>query len=302
MNYLGVFGHVVIDNIVRVPELPRLNASIGIDSRQRFFGGTGANLARMASSLGVTTSLASFVGEDFPRDYFDALKSDGIDLEDLRVIEGYSTPTCYVFTDGKNQLNFIDQGPMKVAPKFDVLKHTVKSSEIIHIGTGRPEYYKKVVDFADGLKREISFDPGQEIHYVYDSKSLRSLLNSAKYFFVNSAELKTALKLLKLKRTKDILDRVEVLIQTKGDKGSKIHTQDETFTIPAIKPKRFVDATGAGDAFRAGFYAALSRNYDLERCGYAGAIASSLVIGTLGAQTKLPKWNNIKTRIKRYSQ
>jgi len=302
MNFLGVFGHVVIDYIAKVPKFPKPNASIAISSKNIFFGGTGANIARMASRLGVKTSLASFVGEDFPLDFYKVLKNDGIELNDLRVVKGYPTPMCFVFTDGKNQLNFIEQGPMKDAHKFKVLEHTVKSSELVHIGTGRPKHYEKVVALGKKLGKDMAFDPGQEIHYVYDSKTFRNILRSARYFFCNQGELKKALRFLRLRRTEDILEHVDVLILTRGERGSKIYTKDEKFSIPAIKPRKFVDATGAGDAYRAGFYAALSRNHELDVCGFAGTAASSLVIETLGAQTKLPSWKDIKARLKIHSQ
>jgi ribokinase len=302
MNYLGVFGHVVIDYIIDIPRFPKANASIGIESQERYFGGTAGNMARMASRFGVKTSLASFVGKDFPRDYYNALKEDDVVLDDLRVVKGYNTPTCFVFTDGKNQYNFINQGPMKDIQKFEVLEYSVWSAEVVHIGTGKPDYYKKVIKYCEELGKDVAFDPGQEIHYVYNSKKFKDVLEHAKYFFCNETELKKARDLLGLRRTKQLLDYVDVLIVTKGGKGSEIHAEGAKYDIPAFKPKRFTDSTGAGDAYRAGFYAALSRNLDLKRCGLAGAAASSLVVETLGAQTKIPSWDEIIARLKSRSQ
>jgi sugar/nucleoside kinase (ribokinase family) len=302
MNFLGVFGHVVIDYIIGIPRFPKANASIGIESQERYFGGTAGNLARMASRFGVKTSLASFVGEDFPKDYYGALKEDDVVLDDLHVVKGYSTPTCFVFTDGKNQYNFINQGPMRDMHKFNVLEYSVWSSEVVHIGTGRPEYYKNVANYCDELDKEIAFDPGQEIHYVYNAKKFRDMIELAKYFFCNESELKRARGFLNLKRTKQLLDYVDILIVTKGEKGSEIYAEGTKFNIPAIRPRRFVDSTGAGDAYRAGFYAALSRKFDFRKCGLAGAAASSLVVETLGPQTKIPSWDKIIARLRPRSQ
>jgi sugar/nucleoside kinase (ribokinase family) len=302
MNFLGVFGHVVLDYVISVPRFPEPNASIAVKSQKVYFGGTGANLARMAARMGVKTSLASFVGEDFPRDYYDALKREGVELEDLQVMKGYSTPVCYVFSDGKNQMNFIDQGPMSDSHEFDLLKRTIRFSSLVHVGTGNPEYYERVVAYANKLKKDVAFDPAQEIHYVYNSKQFKNIIRSAKYFFCNEVELRKAFKFLNSRKIDKVLDYVDVLILTRGEKGSRIYTKDEGLTIPAVKPKKFVDATGAGDAYRAGFYAALSRGYDLNVCGHAGAIASSLVVESLGAQTKIPNWDDIKGKLKTYVQ
>src|SRR5467141_2399393 len=113
-NYLGAFGHVVMDHIVTLRRLPRPNTSIEILGRRRSFGGTAGNLTRAAARLGVKTALASFVGEDFPSDYREALRRQGVDLTDLRAIRGATTPTAWIFSDSAgNQIAIIDQGPMK---------------------------------------------------------------------------------------------------------------------------------------------------------------------------------------------
>src|SRR5204863_221419 len=98
-NSLGAFGHVAIDHIVTLRRLPRPNTSIEILGRRRSFGGTAGNLSRAAACLGVNTSLASFVGEDFPSDYRKALRKDGVDLTDLRPIRGATTPTAWIPSD-----------------------------------------------------------------------------------------------------------------------------------------------------------------------------------------------------------
>src|ERR1700704_6569002 len=100
-NFLGAFGHVALDYIITLRRLPRPNTSIEIVTR-----------------LGVKTALASFVGDDFPDDYRDALQREGVDLTDLRAIRGTATPTAWIFSDrAGNQMAVIDQGPMKDAAR-----------------------------------------------------------------------------------------------------------------------------------------------------------------------------------------
>src|SRR3989442_15928942 len=116
VNFLGVFGPVVLDYIANLESLPTPNTSVQILDRERYFGGTGGNIARISARLGVRTALASFVGEDFPKEYRDSLKSDGVDLTDLRVVRGVTTPTAWIFTDPRgNQIAIVDQGPMRYA-------------------------------------------------------------------------------------------------------------------------------------------------------------------------------------------
>jgi len=301
-NFLGVFGHVILDYIANLESLPEPNTSVQIIDRQRFFGGTGGNIARIAARLGVPTALASFVGEDFPPEYRDALAADGVDLTDLCVVPGTSTPTAWIFTDRQgNQVAIVDQGPMKSAAKYEVLSHTVETSEIIHLGTGRPEYYAKIAAMAARLGKRVAFDPSQEIHYVYTPATFRSLLRRAEIFFGNQAEMKRALGFVNRKRPADLLEWTDIVVMTRGDKGSTILSSEGKVDIPAISSRRVVDVTGAGDAYRAGFYAGLSRGLDLRHCGLLGSAVSGFVIERRGTQTNIPTWDQAVARASRHA-
>src|SRR5437867_764913 len=151
-NFLAAFGHVAMDYIVSLRRLPTPNTSIEILDRKRYFGGTAGNLARAAARLGVKVSLASFVGADFPADYRVALNEDRVDTTDLRTVRNANTPTVWVFSDPKgNQMAIVDQGPMKDAAHLPLLRHSVKDVDLVHIGTGRPEYYLRVARLASSL-------------------------------------------------------------------------------------------------------------------------------------------------------
>ena len=297
-NYLGVFGHVVVDNIFNVTGLPKVNSSTATTGREIVHGGTGANIAMIASCLGVKTALASFVGEGFPNEYHDILKNAGIDLTDLRVVDGYSTPQAWIFVDSEqNQMTIFDQGPMADAAKFELQRHTVETSKIVHIGTGRPKYYQKVVELASSMGKKVSFDPAQELSYVYTPETFRMILQHANYFFANESELATALAYLGVKDKGGLLEFVDVLVVTKGEKGSEIITPDESIFVPTIESETVMDITGAGDAYRAGFYAGLQKELDLERCGLMGSATASFVIEKKGPQANMPKWEQVERRI-----
>ncbi len=301
-NYLGAFGHVVLDYIVTVPRLPRPNTSIQILDRQRYFGGTAGNLARAAARLGLATSLASFVGPDFPDDYWEALAREGVDLRDLRKIPAHTTPTAWVFSDRRgDQMAIIDQGPMKDAARRPVLRHSVRDVELVHLGTGRPEYYAKVADYAEDLGRAVSFDPSQEIHYVYDARLFRRLMARADYFFGNEAEIAAAKRFMRVTSTQGLLRHAAVVVATLGAKGSVVFTRERRHRIPRVRPRRVVDVTGAGDAYRAGFYAGLAHGYDPRRCGILGSAVASFVVEAKGTQTNLPTWTRALRRASPYA-
>jgi len=285
-NFVGVFGHVNLDHIMTLERLPSPNTSIEVVSERLYFGGTGGNIARSCAALGVPVALASFVGRDFPVDYGDALSSTGVDTTDLTVVRDSLTPTCWIMSDGDgNQFAVINQGPMKHQDRFRMQTHTIDSSEIVHFSTGRPGYYMEAAGRARNLGKRIAFDPSQEIHYVYTPDVFMKMLRGTEFFFCNESELDRAVELAGASRPGDLLKFTGNLIVTLGRRGSRIYRRDGTvLRIPPAGVDAPVDATGAGDAFRGGFYAALYRRLPLETCGLAGSITAASVISFRGPQ------------------
>ena len=291
-----------MDYIVSLRRLPTPNTSIEILDRDRYFGGTAGNLARAAARLGVKVSLASFVGADFPPDYREALAKEGVDTNDLRTISRANTPTAWVFSDPKgNQMAVVDQGPMKDAGRLPLLRHSVQDVDLVHLGTGRPEYYLRVAKLASALRRTIAFDPSQEIHYVYTARLFRELLRRSTYFFGNEAEIVRARRLARVTSTEGLLQAAEVVVATLGSRGSVIYSRDGRIRIPRVRPRKVVDVTGAGDAYRAGFYAGLSRGLDLHHCGILASAVASFVVEKKGTQSNLPTWSQVLGRARRHA-
>ncbi len=290
-NFVGIFGHVVLDHIMRVPRLPKAGITVPVEHHAISYGGTAGNMARVAGHLGVPVAVASFVGEDFPAEYRQALERDGVDLQDLRVVPGHLTPRAWILNGpGEEQATIIDQGPMAHAPEFELLEHAIRDSAWVHVGTGNPAYHRRVVRMAEQLGKAVAFDPSQEIHYMYTARPLRELMEAADIFFGNDVELGRALEMLDLGDPQALLGFVDTVVWTRGGRGSTILTKGRRLEIPSV-PVEVVDVTGAGDAYRGGFYAGLHRGWDLERCGLMGAVAASFVLEAKGPQGNLPSWD-----------
>lgn len=299
-NFLGVYGHTAIDIIYKADEFPKPNTCVELKDRQEHFGGTGANLARIAASLGVRTALASHVGDDFPKEYMEALRKSGVDVTDVVKVRGRRTPFVIMVSDAEhNQIGFVDQGAVLEQERLPIRTHTVDTSKFVHIGTGRPSYSLKVARRARWRKKVVCFDPAQEIHYVYTPETFRAVLENADIFFANVSELERAKQYLNLKEDVELLSYVKMVVNTRGREGSRIITQDDEVLVGTIQPDRVVDTTGAGDAFRAGFYAGLCRSLPVEECAWAGAAAASFVVEGIGAQSTLPTWEMVQRRASR---
>jgi adenosine kinase len=71
---------------------------------------------------------------------------------------------------------------------------------------------------------------------------------------------------------------------TRSEHGCLVVTRAATEEVPAAPIERFVDATGAGDLFAAGFLVGLSRGQDHRTSARLGALAAAEVIQHLGAR------------------
>ncbi len=86
-----------------------------------------------------------------------------------------------------------------------------------------------------------------------------------------------------------IADRgVKEVIMTQGSKGALIYSkeEDKIYNIPAVKPKRIIDTTGAGDTFFAGYVAARYKGKDVKDAGNFASKVASAKLESTGALNK----------------
>jgi adenosine kinase len=83
---------------------------------------------------------------------------------------------------------------------------------------------------------------------------------------------------------KDVTERVGALIITRGERGSTISAQGETFNVPVVPTDRVVDPTGVGDAYRAGLVKGLALRAPLQIAGRIGSVAAAYVLEKKGTQ------------------
>ncbi|MBN1677799.1 MAG: carbohydrate kinase family protein [Candidatus Thermoplasmatota archaeon] len=299
-NFLGVYGHAALDLIYSSNEFPKPNTCVELKGKKQHFGGTGANLARIAATLEVRTALACHVGDDFPKAFLEALKASGVDTADVVRLRGKRTPFIILVSDSEhNQIGFVDQGAVLEQEVLPIRTHTADSSKFVHIGTGRPSYMLKVAKRARKRKKTVAFDPAQELHYVYTAETFKAVLENTDIFFANTSELERARAYLNIVEDQELLSYVKMVVNTRGGEGSRIITEDDEILVGTIQPDKLVDTTGAGDGFRAGFYAGMSRSLPIEECAWVGASTASFVVESEGSQTTLPTWDMVQRRAAR---
>jgi sugar/nucleoside kinase (ribokinase family) len=287
--FLAVCGHTNIDVQLHVKELPKAGTSVPVLDRRTVWGGTACNIARHAAGLGVGVRLWSRVGDDFPADWREALVKDGVDLTHLDVAKGGRTPTCTILTDLLDRQCFaMDQGAMAAMaenPPAPALVDGLAAGGWLHVATGDRLAYAPVADAARKAGVLVALDPGQEITFQYDARSFEGMLGLADALFVNEAELRVACDFLGYGAPEQFLDHVDTVVVTRAEKGATLYrAKGKPAQVPAIATAHVVDPTGAGDAVRAGWYAALAQGRPMEQALRWGMAAASIVIRHPGPQ------------------
>ena len=83
---------------------------------------------------------------------------------------------------------------------------------------------------------------------------------------------------------KEITEKVEALIVTRGGEGSHIYTKEGLIEVPIVEPESISDPTGCGDAYRAGLLYGLVNNMDIEIAGKIASLMGSIKISCHGTQ------------------
>lgn len=272
MDFPGYFK----DNIL--PEkIHNLNVSFNIEELRENYGGTAGNIAYNLSLLNLHPCIIAAAGKDFDK-YQKYLKEKNINLDGVKIINNDFTAAAYIITDkADNQIAGFHMGAMKYDTDYNI-----KSGDLLLISPGNIHDMLRYQDQAQALKIPYIFDPGQTLPF-FQTEELRTLVNGAKVLITNDYELDLVIKKTGFSE-KQILELVEILVTTKGEKGSQIKTKKETIQVPIVKPKEVLDPTGAGDAYRAGFIYGLLYNKSLEICGYLGALSAVYAVEQYGTQ------------------
>ncbi len=297
--FLSVYGSITIDWIISLEDFPRMNTSADIVSKSKSLGGTAANVAVTASALGVPTALCTFIGDDFPKEYREFMGSKGLILDELIELKGQQSSTAYVVNDSKlDQKVLFYQGPPGHASEFGIeLTENALKSKFVHFCTGDPKYHLDMMKKVRNGDNLIAFDPAQEIHRLWNDEMMKIALERSDLMFCNRFEAESMLKYLHVDSFSEL--NFPFVLCTKGSDGSELYLDGRKIDIPVIKADKVVDATGAGDSFRAGFYAGQYRGLSIEESIITGAATASFIVEKVGALTNIPTWDQVMERADR---
>jgi len=276
-NNILISGSIVYDKIMDFPgkfsdhimpnKIHSLSVCFLVNKLRVNFGGTAGNIAYNLKLLGENPIILSQAGKDFG-EYKKWLKKNKISDKEIKIIKNKNTASAHIITDkSDNQITAMYLETMDVSR--GITKKIIKKYFPIAVAIISPGNTEDMFEAAKGYKKfNIPYiaDPGQQIT-IMTARQLEFLAKGAKVLMCNDYELALIMKTLRHKNIETLKRLVEILVVTYGANGSIIYDRDRKIKIKACKPKKIVDPTGAGDAYRAGFIKGMVLGWSLSKCG-----------------------------------
>lgn len=280
MSFAGRFA----DSIM-VDKLDHIAVSFLVDDLEVRRGGCAANISFGLAALGAVPLLVAAVGADFA-DYRSWLERHHVDCESVAYSQTRHTARFVCTTDaGHAQIASFYPGAMSEARQI-ALAPIVERAGILQqviIAPNDPDAMLRHTDECRELGIPFVADPSQQLSSS-DGETIRRFISGAAVLLSNEYES----ALIEQKTGWDaesILNEVGVRVVTLGAAGARVEVRgEEPITVRAVADVTAVEPTGVGDAFRAGFVAALQAGQDLLHAAQAGCVLASYVVECVGTQ------------------
>ena len=288
-----VVGGANTDFLVRGGQLPKPGETVDGEEFMTAGGGKGANQAVAAARLGARVAFIACLGQD----------SRGDELEKLLRIEHLDTKHIYrdriaptgaalvmVDDSGEKQILCAPGANHKLSPsRIRSAASVIRSARVLLMQFEVPmPTVLTAAKIAHAAGVRIVLDPAPA------AKAPASLLRLIDVIRPNSSEAKalTGIEVTDLKSARRAAQKLfehgmkAVAIQA-GKAGDLIVWHGGERLLPRLKVKT-VDATGAGDAFAAGFSVALAQGRSYAQAGAFANAAAALATTKMGAMPAMP--------------
>jgi len=257
----------------------------------KIVGGAASYIALASSYFTNEINLVSVVGDDFPQDFMNTLKGQGVNLEGLQIKQGEKS----FFWSGRyhNDMNSRDtlDTQLNVLAEFDpIVPESYKNCDFLMLGNLMPSVQQKVLSQLSKRPKLIVLDT---MNFWMDiaMPELMETLKGIDVLTINDSEarqLSGEYSLVKAAQ-KILAMGPKVLVIKKGEHGALLFNKEEVFFAPALPLEDVFDPTGAGDSFAGGFIGYLAKTKDIsfenmKRAIIFGSAMASFTVEKFGTE------------------
>jgi len=274
----------------------------------KIVGGSATYVAYAASNFVKPVQQISIIGNDFPQEELDELRSRGVHLDGVEIVPDKNS----FFWSGRyhEDMNSRDTlaTDLNVLADFDPkVPDSYQGAEFLMLGNLAPKIQLNVIQEMKKRPKLIAMDT---MNFWMESamSELKIVLKYVDMLIVNDAEARQLTGLFSLvKAAKSIMQMgPKYVIIKKGEHGALLFQDDEVFYAPALPLEDVFDPTGAGDTFAGGFIGHLAKTGDIsfdnmKRAIIVGSAMASFCVEKFGP-TRLKEINqeDINNRIQQF--
>lgn len=262
--------------------------------RDKVVGGAATYIALAASYFVENSSLVSVIGDDFSQDMLKELKTRGVALDGLQVMEGQKS----FFWSGKYHYDMNTRDTLvtdlNVLADFDPqIPDSYQGSKYLMLGNLAPAVQKSVLDRLETRPDLVVLDT---MNFWMDIAldELKEVIAMCDVLTINDEEARqlSGEYSLVVAARKILAMGPKFLIVKKGEHGALLFGEDQIFFAPALPLEEVVDPTGAGDTFAGGFIGHIAKTGDtsfdnMKRAIIAGSAMASFTCENFGPERLL---------------
>ena len=272
---------------------------------ENVLGGSATYFSTSASFF-TDVSLVAVVGEDFPEEHVQFLRSRDIDTAGLQRIPGKTFHWSGRYGYDLNEAQTLDT-QLNVLMEFRPdLPESYRDAEYLFLANIDPDLQMEVLKQV----RQPKLVACDTMNFWIESKpeALRRVLQKVDIVVINEGEARQFTGEPNLVRAarQIIALGCKRLVVKRGEYGVLMFTADTLFAAPAYPLEKVFDPTGAGDTFAGGFMGYLANNGDLREEGIRQAIVFGSVMASFNVEDfsldrmKRLEYREIETRYKSF--
>lgn len=288
---IACIGNIVADILIKpFEEIPASGVLKVVDRIQLGLGGCAGNAAAVLGRMGAEVSLLCGIGGDgLARFLVDELRQAGVVLDGVKAFADEVSSASIVCVDRFGERSFLTQfGASKRYGAGDVDWDVVARARHLHyggfftipglLGDAAASVFRRAKEMEKTTSLDTAFD-----HSGRWIESIEAVLPFVDYLMTNRVEGR---HLTGEDSPEGIVRRLReggartVIVKLDKD-GCYLDSGGTASSHPAY-PVSVEDATGAGDAFAAGFVLGLDRGFDLADCCRLGNLLGAVCVQRLG--------------------
>ncbi|MEY9859657.1 ribokinase [Catenulispora sp. GAS73] len=283
-----VVGSINVDEVLGVAVLPAPGETVLGRERATGLGGKGANQAVAAAAAGAAgggVALFGAVGADARgAGALEQLAKYGVDTSMVATLDDVATGRALVILSEAGENEIIVVGGANQALDVGALTRDVlRDAAVVALqGEVAPEVNRTALRLAAelGVRAVLNLAPVQDLGSDL-ARADPLVVNEIEAGQLVGAELATVQDVTAAAPRLRALARSVVV--TLGASGAVLITPEALDHVPAPRPDRVVDTTGAGDALAGVLVAALAQGFDLRAAVERAVRAASLSVTEVGA-------------------